>query len=217
MKKESFSLISKITLSGRMREGLAKARELLGYYPNLRLISRGSELEYLIIESASNRSEAKKSVLLVSKSGISLVIYSNISPEYFEKESILRLLNIAQVLSGVYEFDISSIFPNLIHALGGDEIAYKFEEADRKFDEEREVERFLASKFIECEKEKSKILEENAMLKKKLVDLLAGIAISENFSGSEEELAKKYGLSIEIAQKALENAEGLRYSKRARW
>ncbi len=92
---------------------MAAVRERLSCYPSLSAVRRGSALAYAIDDCGGERFY----LVSFSRSGIALELYSRESPLYFMREALLRLLSLAAVLSGEYEFDVRTLFPYLIEAL----------------------------------------------------------------------------------------------------
>lgn len=86
-------------------------------YPNAKLLHSGSKNCYLI---HANSQDVFYTIELCDKS-INFTTYSTISPLYSIKESLLRLLAIAALLSEDYSIEIEGLFPYLIHVLSKSE------------------------------------------------------------------------------------------------
>ncbi|MFP3278531.1 MAG: hypothetical protein RXO43_03170 [Candidatus Micrarchaeota archaeon] len=212
MLEDKFLIKGSITLGGEAKCSMAKVKERMAFYPHLKLISEGSELEYMLVESGEDVNK-KAYTLKLSRSGITLYIYSNLSTEYFERESLLRLFSLAQLLSDLYVFDISSIFPNLLHFLyNAEEHAIKVERIG-PWDKERGVAVLLSKKVIALANEVDKLSKELLLYKDKVSDLLAEI-IGFNGNVDKAELAKRYNLDMQIIEKAFQKANEARLSRR---
>ena len=212
MLEDKFLIKGSITLGGEAKCSMAKVKGRMAFYPHLKLISEGSELEYMLVESGEDVNK-KAYTLKLSRSGITLYIYSNLSTEYFERESLLRLFSLAQLLSDLYVFDISSIFPNLLHFLYNAEgHAIKVERIG-PWDKERGVAVLLSKKVIALANEVDTLSKELLVYKDKVSDLLAEI-ISFNGNVDKAELAKRYNLDMQIIEKAFQKANEARLSRR---
>jgi len=212
MLEDKFLIKGSITLGGEAKCSMAKVKERMAFYPHLKLISEGSELEYMLAESGEDVNK-KAYTLKLSRSGITLYIYSNLSTEYFERESLLRLFSLAQLLSDLYVFDISSIFPNLLHFLyNAEQHAIKVERIG-PWDKERGVAVLLSQKVIALANEVDTLSKELLVYKDKVSDLLAEI-ISFNGNVDKAELAKRYNLDMQIIEKAFQKANEARLSRR---
>ena len=212
MLEDKFLIKGSITLGGEAKCSMAKVKGRMAFYPHLKLISEGSELEYMLVESGEDVNK-KAYTLKLSRSGITLYIYSNLSTEYFERESLLRLFSLAQLLSDLYVFDISSIFPNLLHFLYNAEgHAIKVERIG-PWDKERGVAVLLSKKVIALANEVDGLSKELLVYKDKVSDLLAEI-IGFNGDVDKAELAKRYNLDMQIIEKAFQKANEARLSRR---
>jgi len=212
MFENKFLIKGAITLGGEAKCSMAKVKERMAFYPNLKLISEGSELEYMLAEPAED-ADKKVYIVRLSRGGITIYIYSNISTEYFERESLLRLFSLAQLLSDLYVFDISTIFPNLLHFLyNAEQHAIKVERIG-PWDKERGVAVLLSKKVIALANKVNELNKELLLYKDKLSDLLAEVII---FSGSADkaEIAKRYNLEMQIIEKALQKANEAKLSRR---
>jgi len=212
MLEDKFLIKGSITLGGEAKCSMAKVKERMAFYPHLKLISEGSELEYMLVESGEDVNK-KAYTLKLLRSGITLYIYSNLSTEYFERESLLRLFSLAQLLSDLYVFDISSIFPNLLHFLyNAEQQAIKLERIG-PWDKERGVAVLLSKKVIALANEVDTLSKELLLYKDKVSDLLAEI-IGFNGNVDKAELAKRYNLDMQIIEKAFQKANEARLSRR---
>jgi len=210
--ENKFLIKGAIALGGEARCSMAKVKERMAFYPHLKLISEGSELEYMLAESGED-ADKKAYTIKISRSGITLYIYSNLSPEYFERESLLRLFSLAQLLSDLYVFDISSIFPNLLHFLyNTEEHAIKVERIG-PWDKERGVAVLLSKRVITLDNEVDKLSKELLLYKDKVSDLLAEI-IGFNGNIDKAELVKRYNLDMQIVEKAFQKANEARLNRR---
>jgi len=212
MLENKFLIKGAITLSGEAKCSMAKVKERMSFYPHLKLISEGTELEYILVDSAEDANK-KAYTIKLSRSGITLYIYSNLSTEYFERESLLRLFSLAQLLSDLYVFDISSIFPNLLHFLyNTEQHAIKVERIG-PWDKERGVAVLLSKKVIALANEVDTLSKELSLYKEKVSDFLSEIIL---FSGNtdKEELAKRYNLDMQIIEKAFQKANEAKLSRR---
>jgi len=212
MLEDKFLIKGSVTLGGEAKCSMAKVKERMAFYPHLKLISEGNELEYMLVESGEDVNK-KAYTLRLSRSGITLYVYSNLSTEYFERESLLRLFSLAQLLSDLYVFDISSIFPNLLHFLyNAEQHAIKVERIG-PWDKERGVAVLLSKKVIALANELDGLSKELLLYKGKVSDLLAEI-IGFNGNIDKVELAKRYNLDMQIIDKAFQKANEARLSRR---
>ncbi|MGB9732428.1 MAG: hypothetical protein ACP5P2_00340 [Candidatus Micrarchaeia archaeon] len=212
MERSKFYIKSTARLDSFTKASLSRVKERLTHYPGLRLISEGSELEYSL--ELKEQKNGKEYFLLASKQGIALTLYSKTSPEYFEAEFLLRLLNLAQVLSDLYAFELSSIFPNLLHLL------YNVPRGEYTNNKEsievkgRDVELILSKRVISLLGKNKKLAEEASNYKELVLSLLGKVAFLEHFNGDSKALAKEYNISIEMAEKALAKKEELESASR---
>jgi len=120
---------------------------------------------------------------------------------------------LAQLLSDLYVFDISTIFPNLLHFLyNAEQHAIRVERIG-PWDKERGVAVLLSKKIISLANKVDELNKELLLYKDKLSDLLAEVII---FSGSADkaEIAKRYNLEMQIIEKALQKANEAKLSRR---
>ncbi len=191
-----FSIKSTILLQGTLKCSLAKVKERMNFYPSLKLASEGSELEYVLNHS----DESRHYLLRISRNGIYLTAFSNVSPEYFEKEHLLRLFNFAQILSDLYVFEMGSIFPAIMHFLSYD---IKYHSNKISTQNGREVELLLSKRIVDLHKKNEELYAELEQSKAIVIRLLAKILAHEDFKGSQKEVVEMYKVSPEIAEKAL--------------
>ncbi|MGC8662482.1 MAG: hypothetical protein ACP5RT_01710 [Candidatus Micrarchaeia archaeon] len=194
-KFDKFAIRSKIILSGSLKSNLLAVKDRMALYPGFVLISEGDELEYVLVRSESSVLY-KLSLSLI---GISLTSFSEVSPELFEKEHLLRLFSIAQLLSDLYSFDINSIFSNLIHLLSS---GIKFSSKKLIIKENRGVEQVLAKRIILLHKKNEELILKNRQGDETAARLLAKILTLEDFKGSREEAAKIFNVDLKIVDSA---------------
>ncbi len=201
-----YPIKSTIRLRGFAKANIAKIKERLSFYPMLKLIGEGSELEYLI--NNPDKESNRQYKINISKECLSLTLYSKTSPEKFELESMLVLLSIAQTLSDIFDFEINSIFPNLIHLLHSiskDDLRLK-EEKIIKFSG-RDLEAVLSKRIIELLNQNKNLNNELSRLNEKLAYFVGLAAFFEKFDGDSSKLSKKYDIDPSIAEKAIERKE----------
>jgi ribosomal protein S25 len=212
LSKYAFS--SSTALSGSSTATIYDIKKRLEMYHGLELISEGTILKYLIDEAT----EVKNRIYLVeiSRQQVRLTMYSNAIEPGLDTEPLLRLLSISQILSDLYKFDISSIFPNLIAILSRAKL-----QPEKKYLKEAEqtssnsIEHTLARRII-------KLLMENDAMQKELnasntnsQQLLSKLIMLEfeNRKASVDIIAEKYMVGRGLVEEALRNLEKIGYKR----
>ena len=115
-KKESY-IFSKVSISGRTLSGLEEIKILLSDHPGVSLIYSGEFLRYSI---KTQNTTDHYFILEIYNSNISIAIYSMVSPVFFLKEAIIKLLLILSFIKTYYSIELSELYPFIMEILSKD-------------------------------------------------------------------------------------------------
>lgn len=115
-KKESY-IFSKVSISGRALSSLEEIKISLLDHPGVSLMYSGEILRYSI---KTQDFTDRYFILEISKSNISITIYSATSPVFFLKEAILKLLLILSFIKAYYSIELSEFYPFIMEILSKD-------------------------------------------------------------------------------------------------
>ena len=114
-------LFSRIGINATLTSNLAKVRERLKQYPNMKLERDGSYLLYLMQSDAVHDHFFS---FEFGKESMAITTYSKSTPVRFLQETVLRLLGMMQALSECYEIKLESLYPYLIMTVAGQRLDF---------------------------------------------------------------------------------------------
>ncbi len=113
MKNSDRKVCSRIKFDAKLLGRMESVRDSLSAYPGLHRTNYGTLLRYSIDDDCDCTC-----LLELRKDSIILEVQSECSPLHFIDHSLLKLLSVSALLCNNYEFDMRSVFPYLIFALG---------------------------------------------------------------------------------------------------
>ena len=201
-------LVSRISAALAYPVTLAEVNERLAFYPGLVQLSGGPVLTYAL--SRANRIECEYT-LEISEGEIAMAIYSKISPHYFVKDALARLLGVAAALSGVCEIRLESIYPYLMEALAGESIAHY----EAKVNSQHRCSKndiILSKRILSLLRENARLSVISNSREKKLIRMAAEcITVKYPRGSGMNAVARELGLEVSEVSKALACVEELGY------
>lgn len=159
----SHYFISRIPLRAKLIKKISNVKSALESYPALNPTKYGTLLKYRI---ESEIAEEHFYMLEIDKESITIEIHASASPSYFFNEALLRLLSIASVLDGLYEFRIQDLFPYFVYSLAKQQINYYGQKLEKNEGNEDNSDMILAKRI-------NSLILENAILKEQLKNISA--------------------------------------------
>ncbi len=209
----SFVFSSSVVISGSSSATIYEIRKRLGIYPGFKLISSGTRLKYLI----NNAAEEKRRIytLEVDRSQIRLTLHSSVIEPELDVEPMLRLLNVSQILSDLYTFDISTVFPYIIAILSKDKLYYSKRSLKEPIRNGENIEHVLAKRIIHLLIDKNTLQDELHSSSLVLQRLLSKLIVIE-YEGKKisiNEIAEKYGVEKRLVEDAIRGLDKVGYKR----
>ncbi len=193
-------LLSRIPIKARLLAKLSTLASVLGSYPWLRQIRKGSSLKYAIGEER----EDCFYTIEFSRDSVLLTIHSKSSPLYYTQEALLRILTLFSALEGLYEPDVRSLYPYLINLLASNHFVQLSENlSSEKPDQNLGSDIILAKRINALLGEKAKLMEKMDNEVRKSRFLLSKFVITKYGNNIDLEMATR---ETGIEGRELENA-----------
>jgi biotin operon repressor len=200
-------LFSRICIDAAICSSMARVKELLKPYPNMRLERDGTSLRYLL-----ERNDACDHFfsLEFEKRSIAITVYSKRTPALFIQEAMLRLLGVIQTLSGCYRVELESLYPYLVMVIAAQQLDSALPQKTQECNPLPDV--ILSKRLIKLINENSKLREEQESLTKNFRRMvLKAVVLSSVSEHSVDSIAAKLGIAKKDVVAALDSAESVGY------
>jgi hypothetical protein len=168
-------LSSTISITADLLSDMSKARAKLLCYPNIMALP-GNKTEFVI----KNNDSPEFYKVELKETKILFTTFSNISPLYSMKDSLLKMISIMEILSEDFTFYFDSIAPYFTNALKNHDL--KVSSSTRKSGNQTEV--ILSKRVISLIKSNGSLLEEVKRVNDMLISVSSELILTRCTSGS---------------------------------
>lgn len=206
--KVNQALVSKIKVRATLLTDLKRLKDALGYYPNLKQVSRTRRLSYEIEDSELMDIHY---TLEFADEWIAIELHSSVSPFYFLNEMLVRLIGIIAFLKEHYTIVLDDLAPYLIESLSMRQLDSYMSDFELK-KHEHNGDLVLSKRIISLAKENAVLDKELGSRQAQALLLLQKLIISSYGHNSSIEMVKEgSGVGGNEIKAALEHLPELGY------